>query len=289
MGGGFPPPLPPNGRFNKVQPCQALFEQHTDEDEGARFRYLRIWKCRNFRNIRIQIRTLGIWKLRKIKICESEGLIEQSRLSINLLNIVVDILYLSKKSNTRPSTPRIYSSTSALIVRIKNRSCFSSRAGKKHEEMMITGRPGRLLSPRGLDLAEEIPEFGNEANPPAGDSSNQVNGEESILKTSCSPMSSVPRVEIVDEHGATAGDKFYKAGSTIELKCVVSNIPQPTGYVTWRHGSRTLNYDTTRGGISYYAANVTLSLMIDNYDGMMLQYCYFNCRIVSELYNSIVK
>ncbi|XP_043501072.1 peroxidasin [Polistes fuscatus] len=61
---------------------------------------------------------------------------------------------------------------------------------------------------------------------------------------------SVPRVEIVDEHGATTGDKFYKAGSTIELKCVVSNIPQPTGYVTWRHGTRTLNYDTTRGGIS---------------------------------------
>ncbi|CAK9800821.1 hypothetical protein ANTPLA_LOCUS2579 [Anthophora plagiata] len=59
----------------------------------------------------------------------------------------------------------------------------------------------------------------------------------------------VPKVEIVDEHGATAGDKFYKAGSTIELKCVVRNIPQPTGYVTWRHGSRTLNYDTTRGGI----------------------------------------
>ncbi|KAL2712303.1 lachesin-like [Vespula squamosa] len=60
----------------------------------------------------------------------------------------------------------------------------------------------------------------------------------------------VPRVEIVDERGATTGDKFYKAGSTIELKCVVSNIPQPTGYVTWRHGSRALNYDTTRGGIS---------------------------------------
>jgi len=61
----------------------------------------------------------------------------------------------------------------------------------------------------------------------------------------------VPKVEIVDEHGATAGDKFYKAGSTIELKCVVSNIPQPTGYVTWRHGSRTLNYDTIRGGIRW--------------------------------------
>ncbi|KAI4504353.1 hypothetical protein M0802_000824 [Mischocyttarus mexicanus] len=61
--------------------------------------------------------------------------------------------------------------------------------------------------------------------------------------------SKLPRVEIVDEHGETTGDKFYKAGSTIELKCVVSNIPQPTGYVTWRHGTRTLNYDTTRGGI----------------------------------------
>ncbi|KAI4493857.1 hypothetical protein M0804_002033 [Polistes exclamans] len=67
-------------------------------------------------------------------------------------------------------------------------------------------------------------------------------------------MVSVPRVEIVDEHGATTGDKFYKAGSTIELKCVVSNIPQPTGYVTWRHGTRTLNYDTTRGGIRQAAA-----------------------------------
>ncbi|XP_046412032.1 opioid-binding protein/cell adhesion molecule [Neodiprion pinetum] len=61
---------------------------------------------------------------------------------------------------------------------------------------------------------------------------------------------SVPKVEIVDERGATAGDKFYKAGSTIELKCVVSKVPHPSGYVTWRHGSRMLNYDTTRGGIS---------------------------------------
>ena len=59
----------------------------------------------------------------------------------------------------------------------------------------------------------------------------------------------MPKVEIVDEHGATTGDKFYKAGSTIELKCVVSKVPHPTGYVTWMHGTRTLNYDTTRGGI----------------------------------------
>lgn len=59
----------------------------------------------------------------------------------------------------------------------------------------------------------------------------------------------VPRVEIVDERGLTTPDKFYKTGSTIELKCVVSKVPQPTSYVTWKHGLRMLNYDTSRGGI----------------------------------------
>lgn len=61
----------------------------------------------------------------------------------------------------------------------------------------------------------------------------------------------VPRVEIVDERGLRTPDKFYKAGSTIELKCVISKIPQPTSYVTWKHGLRMLNYDTSRGGIRY--------------------------------------
>jgi hypothetical protein len=61
----------------------------------------------------------------------------------------------------------------------------------------------------------------------------------------------VPRVEIVDERGVATGDKFYKAGSTIELKCVISKVPQPTSYVTWKHGLRMLNYDTSRGGIRY--------------------------------------
>lgn len=59
----------------------------------------------------------------------------------------------------------------------------------------------------------------------------------------------VPKVEIVDERGLRTPDKFYKSGSTIELKCVISKIPQPTSYVTWKHGLRMLNYDTSRGGI----------------------------------------
>lgn len=61
--------------------------------------------------------------------------------------------------------------------------------------------------------------------------------------------SAVPRVEIVDERGLSTPDKYYKAGSTIELKCVISKVPQPTSYVTWKHGVRMLNYDTSRGGI----------------------------------------
>lgn len=64
-----------------------------------------------------------------------------------------------------------------------------------------------------------------------------------------SRMQTVPKVEIVDERGLKTSDKFYKSGSTIELKCVISKIPQPTSYVTWKHGLRMLNYDTSRGGI----------------------------------------
>ncbi|XP_046803139.1 hemicentin-1 [Lucilia cuprina] len=60
----------------------------------------------------------------------------------------------------------------------------------------------------------------------------------------------VPHVEILDERGSTTPEKYYKAGSTIELQCVISKIPQPSSYITWRHNTRLLNYDTSRGGIS---------------------------------------
>ncbi|XP_014209886.1 uncharacterized protein LOC106640377 [Copidosoma floridanum] len=79
----------------------------------------------------------------------------------------------------------------------------------------------------------------------------QVNVHPVLIRTVHLTVS-VPRVEIVDEHGAkTAGDKFYKAGSTIELKCVISKVASPqNNNVLWIHGTRTLNYDTVRGGIS---------------------------------------
>lgn len=62
----------------------------------------------------------------------------------------------------------------------------------------------------------------------------------------------VPSVEMVDDHGRVIEEKIYKAGSTIELKCVVSKVPGPTANVLWRHGARLLNYDTSRGGIRYH-------------------------------------
>lgn len=70
--------------------------------------------------------------------------------------------------------------------------------------------------------------------------------------SSCSLLSfTVPHVEILDERGSTTPEKYYKAGSTIELQCVITKIPQPTSYITWRHNVRSLNYDTSRGGIRW--------------------------------------
>ncbi|XP_055915019.1 neurotrimin [Eupeodes corollae] len=60
----------------------------------------------------------------------------------------------------------------------------------------------------------------------------------------------VPHVQIVDERGSSTPEKYYKTGSTIELQCDITKIPQPSSYITWKHGNRMLNYDTSRGGIS---------------------------------------
>ncbi|XP_073970411.1 opioid-binding protein/cell adhesion molecule-like [Rhodnius prolixus] len=60
----------------------------------------------------------------------------------------------------------------------------------------------------------------------------------------------VPELEIADERSLPIKNKFYNSGSTIELRCVITKIPQPTQFITWRHNSTILNYDTTRGGIS---------------------------------------
>ncbi|XP_049809934.1 uncharacterized protein LOC126252963 [Schistocerca nitens] len=55
-----------------------------------------------------------------------------------------------------------------------------------------------------------------------------------------------PEVEIVDERGRPLSDKYYEPNSTIQLSCVARRRQA----VTWRHGDVTLNYGTSRGGIS---------------------------------------
>ncbi len=61
-----------------------------------------------------------------------------------------------------------------------------------------------------------------------------------------------PEVSIVDERDKAVGEKFYKGGSTIALKCVVRQIVgEAPDYIIWHHEDRMLNYDTHRGGIRY--------------------------------------
>jgi hypothetical protein len=54
----------------------------------------------------------------------------------------------------------------------------------------------------------------------------------------------------VDDLGAIITDKFYNAGSTLELRCIISHFPIIHA-ILWRQGNKTLNYDTSRGGIRY--------------------------------------
>ena len=71
-----------------------------------------------------------------------------------------------------------------------------------------------------------------------------------IINNSKFNFISVPEIEIVDERDKPVKEKFYKGGSTIELKCIVKQIVgQAPEYIIWHHGNRMLNYDIERGGI----------------------------------------
>ena len=65
-----------------------------------------------------------------------------------------------------------------------------------------------------------------------------------------SPFFTVPEIEVVDDRDKKTAEKYYKGGSTIELKCIVRQIVgEPPEYILWHHESRMLNYDTERGGV----------------------------------------
>lgn len=69
---------------------------------------------------------------------------------------------------------------------------------------------------------------------------------------------------IDDDRGVATGEKFYKVGSTIELKCIIDKIPARSSFVIWKHGERMLNYDTSRGGIRYLFLERLFHLVISS-------------------------
>lgn len=55
----------------------------------------------------------------------------------------------------------------------------------------------------------------------------------------------------MDENSHEVADRYYKAGSAVELTCIASQIEDPSDYVMWHHDSVALNYNTSRRGIRY--------------------------------------
>ena len=52
----------------------------------------------------------------------------------------------------------------------------------------------------------------------------------------------------MDDLDRPISDKFYNAGSTLELRCIITHLPI-LYTILWKQGNKTLNYDTSRGGI----------------------------------------
>ena len=57
-------------------------------------------------------------------------------------------------------------------------------------------------------------------------------------------------IQILDERGVELREKFYREGSTIELQCLVADVPTATALqLAWYHLKHRLNYDDPRGGV----------------------------------------
>ncbi|XP_076045685.1 lachesin-like [Oratosquilla oratoria] len=61
----------------------------------------------------------------------------------------------------------------------------------------------------------------------------------------------VPAIQILDDRGVVMPEKFYRTGSTIELQCIVANVPSTSNLqLAWFRDEYRLNYDARRGGVS---------------------------------------
>ncbi|XP_071538628.1 lachesin-like [Panulirus ornatus] len=58
-------------------------------------------------------------------------------------------------------------------------------------------------------------------------------------------------IQILDERGVVVRERFYRAGSTMELQCRVADVPTATALqLAWYRDAHRLNYDDSRGGVS---------------------------------------
>lgn len=59
-------------------------------------------------------------------------------------------------------------------------------------------------------------------------------------------------IRILDERGVELREKFYREGSTMELQCLVADVPTVTALqLAWYHHHHRLNYDDPRGGVRW--------------------------------------
>ncbi|KAJ9585125.1 hypothetical protein L9F63_003077, partial [Diploptera punctata] len=79
-----------------------------------------------------------------------------------------------------------------------------------------------------------------------------------------------PIVVIMDENSHEVSERYYKAGSAVELTCLVTQVEEPADYVTWRHGDVTLtkgislNTSLTPGSVS---ATLTMERVEKHHSG----------------------
>jgi hypothetical protein len=50
-----------------------------------------------------------------------------------------------------------------------------------------------------------------------------------------------PEVVIMDENSHEVSERYYKAGSAVELTCLATQVEESGDYVSWRHGDVTLS------------------------------------------------
>jgi len=50
-----------------------------------------------------------------------------------------------------------------------------------------------------------------------------------------------PEVVIMDENSHEVSERYYKAGSAVELTCLATQVEETGDYVSWRHGDVTLS------------------------------------------------